>query len=85
VAILISVINLLSSLISLLVIAHVILSFVMSPYHPVRQAIDSFIAPMLAPIRRIMPSTGMLDFSPMVLILVVQLVSRLLIGLLIAL
>jgi len=40
---------------------------------------------LLTPIRRLMPSTGMLDFSPMVLIILVQLVARLLIGILIAL
>lgn len=83
-AVLISVINLLAQLISLLVIVHIVLSYVMSPYHPVRQAVDGFIEPLLAPIRRVMPSTGMLDFSPMVLILVVQLVARLLVGFLVA-
>jgi uncharacterized protein YggT (Ycf19 family) len=31
-----------------------------------------------------MPQTGMLDFSPMVLIILVQIVARLLIGLLMA-
>jgi YggT family protein len=54
----------------------------MSPYHPVRQTVDSFVEPMLAPIRRVMPQTGMLDFSPMVLIILVQIVARVLIGLL---
>lgn len=83
-AVLISVINLLAQLISLLVIVHIVLSYVMSPYHPVRQAVDGFIEPLLAPIRRVMPSTGMLDFSPMVLILVVQLAARLLVGFLVA-
>ncbi len=83
-ALVIQIINILSQLITLLVIAHVILSYFMSPYHPVRQAVDGVVEPLLAPIRRIMPSTGMLDFSPMVLIIVVQLVARLLIGIFIA-
>jgi YggT family protein len=56
----------------------------MSPYHPVRQALGSVVEPLLAPIRRLMPQTGMLDFSPMVLIILVQIVRRLLIGLLLA-
>lgn len=78
----IQIISLLAQVITILVIVQVVLSYFMSPYHPVRQAIDRIVEPLLAPIRRVMPSTGMLDFSPMVLIIVVQLVARLLIGIL---
>ena len=77
-------INLLFQVLSLLVIAHVILSYFMSPYHPVRRAVDSVVGSLLDPIRRIMPQTGMLDFSPMVLIILLQVVARLLVGLLIS-
>lgn len=77
---LIQFISLLSTTITILVIAHVILSWVMSPYHPVRQAVDMIVAPMLDPIRRIMPSTGMIDFSPLVLIILVRVIEVLLIG-----
>jgi YggT family protein len=85
VALIISIINTVSYLISLLVIVHIVLSYFMSPYHPIRQTVDGFIEPMLAPIRRLMPNTGMLDFSPMILIILVQLISRVLVGILIAL
>jgi uncharacterized protein YggT (Ycf19 family) len=37
---------------------------------------------MLAPIRRILPPVGMLDFSPFVLLILVQVVGSLLIRLL---
>lgn len=77
-------INISSQIITLLVIAQVVLSYFMSPFHPVRQTIDSLVEPMLRPIRRYMPQTGMLDFSPMVLIILVQIVARLLIGILVA-
>ena len=63
-----------------IVIASVILSYFMSPYHPVRQALDRIVDPFLAPIRRILPSAGAFDFSPLVLILAVEFISRLLIG-----
>jgi len=79
---LISIISLLAQVVTILVIVHVVLSYFMSPYHPIRRAIDRIVEPLLAPIRRLMPSTGMLDFSPMILIIVVQLVARFLIGLL---
>lgn len=77
-------INMIAQILSLLVIVHVLLSYFLSPYHPVRKTIDDLIEPLLAPIRRIVPPAGMLDFSPMVLILVVQLVARLLVGILVA-
>ena len=35
--------------------------------------------PLLAPIRRILPSTGMMDFSPLVLLIVLGIVMRLLV------
>ncbi|MEX1247343.1 MAG: YggT family protein [Anaerolineales bacterium] len=71
------------NLFSLFIILHVILTYVLSPYHPVREAIDRIVEPLLAPIRRVMPYTGGLDFSPVVLLLLVQLIGRLVLGLLI--
>jgi len=85
VAFIVQIINMLAQFITLLVIAQVVLSYFMSPFHPVRQVVDRVVEPLLAPIRRIMPQTGMLDFSPMVLIILVQIVARLLVGLLISL
>lgn len=38
--------------------------------------------PLLAPIRSILPSTGMIDFSPFVLMIVVDLIARLLVSVL---
>ena len=63
---------------SWLVIAHVILSYFMSPYHPVRETVDRIVNPMLAPIRQVMPFMGGLDFSPLVLIILLQVLGRLL-------
>jgi YggT family protein len=57
----------------------------MDPYHPLRRGIDSVVEPMLAPIRRVVPLLGMLDFSPIILILLIQLLSNLIIRFLITL
>ena len=38
------------------------------------RAINALLAPILAPIRKIMPDTGAIDFSPMVLIVLLQIV-----------
>jgi len=69
------------NLLTILVILYVVLSYLLSPYHPVREAVDKVVEPMLAPIRRIMPFTGGVDFSPVVLILFIQLVGRLILSL----
>ena len=75
----------LSQLLVLVVIVSVILSYFMDPYHPIRRAIDSVVEPMLAPIRRIVPLVGMLDFSPIILIILIQVLSNLIIRFLITL
>ena len=80
---LVQLINILSRLISLLIIIYVVLSYFMSPLHPVRRAVDSLVDPILAPIRRILPRTWMLDFSPLVLLILVWIVTRILTSILI--
>jgi YggT family protein len=60
-----------------MIIISMILSYVMDPYHPVRRTIDSILAPLLNPIRRVVPLVGMFDFSPLVLIILLQVASTL--------
>lgn len=66
---------------TLLIIVDVLLGYFMDPYHPVRQALDSIVEPMLSPIRNMMPYMGGIDFSPLILILLLQLLGSLLISL----
>ncbi len=80
--ILVTAINVTANLLVLLLIVNAVLSFFVSPYHPVRQTLDRILDPLLAPIRRIVPPVGMFDFSPLVLILLIQVVSYVLISLL---
>jgi len=64
------------------VIISVLLTWIIrDPYHPVRQGVDSLVRPLLEPIRRIMPQTGMFDFSPIVLLILIRLVTILLVSL----
>jgi YggT family protein len=62
----------------LLVIVYAVLTFVMSPYHPVRVALARVIEPLLRPIQRIVPPMGGVDFSPLVLIILIQLFGMIL-------
>lgn len=45
----------------------------------VYNSINSLLEPVLAPIRRILPQTGTIDFSPLVLIIGLQIFMRVLI------
>jgi YggT family protein len=85
IALLVLFINSLAQLLVLLVIVSVILSYFMDPYHPIRRGIDSVVQPLLDPIRRVVPLIGMLDLSPLILIILIQVVANLLIRLLLTL
>ncbi len=85
IGILVLFVNAIFQLLFWLVIISVILSYFMDPYHPLRRGIDSVVNPMLAPIRRILPPIGGLDFSPIVLIILIQVLSNIIRSLLLAL
>jgi YggT family protein len=70
--VLLQLINFLSIALSFLLIAYVVLSYFMDPFHPIRMNVNRIVNPILDPIRRILPQTGMMDFSPLVAIILVQ-------------
>jgi len=80
----ISAIQLIVNGLTLVVFVDVLLSFVLNPFHPLRRALDSFVDPMLAPIRRVVPPAGGLDFSPAILLIVLQILGRILVTLLVS-
>lgn len=82
---LLNLVRYLSLAISLVVIADVILSYFMSPFHPVRNAVKSIADPILNPIRRVLPNIGMFDFSPIVALILIQLLEYLLTNMIISL
>lgn len=67
------------------VIANSLLSFFLSPYHPVREALERIVGPFLNPIRNLIGNTGAVDFSPLFLILALELLKQLLVGILLSL
>ena len=85
ISIIIQLIQSIAWLITLIILADVIVSYFMNPYHPVRSFLDRIVQPMLRPIQRILPTFGGIDFSPIVLLLLIQLVETFLINILFAL
>jgi YggT family protein len=76
----ISVFGLLDSALWLLfavLIVRMILSFVSRGNNPIEYVMHQLTEPMLAPIRRVIPVMGGLDFSPLVLILGIQFILSL--------
>ena len=83
-----SIINAAFTFYQLVLFARIIFSWVrVDPYHPVWGPIRRFVwdltEPLLAPIRRLMPQTGMLDFSVLILWLLLGVVQSILMQILI--
>jgi len=70
------------SLVELLIVLRVILSWVASPVsrNPLVQLVRQVTEPILAPIRSILPRTGMFDLSPMVALFAIYALQSLIAG-----
>jgi len=80
--ILISIVQVIFNILTFLVFITVILSYFLSPYHPIRSFLDRIVNPLLAPIRRIVRPIQGLDFSPVILLLLLQLLQYILVRIL---
>ena len=64
---------------TLVVFVSVVMSWMRLPLsNPIAKFVHTLTEPALAPIRRLVPPVGGLDFSPMVLLIGLQLLSRML-------
>ena len=79
---LISGIQLVSLALTIIILADILLGYFLPPYHSIRRALDAIVDPMLAPIRRVLPLVGMFDFSPVVLLILIQVLEVVLIQIL---
>lgn len=84
---LVQIINIIYWVLVILIFARFILSWIRpDPYHPTWGPVMRFVynatEPLLAPIRRLIPSTGGLDFSPMILLFGLYFLRMILFGLL---
>ena len=60
----------------ILIFARIILSFINIGSYELRDMVFRLTEPLLAPIRNILPPMGGLDFSPMILLIAVDLLRR---------
>lgn len=73
------VIELILTLMWLLILARVLMSWVqVDPYHPVVQFIYNTTEPILQPIRQLLPPMGGFDLSPMVAMIALSLLGSVL-------
>ncbi len=81
---LVNFVDLLFNVLFWVVLASVLLSWIDQQQRwPITRFLNSITDPLLSPIRRILPSTGMLDLSPMILLLVIQVLRQVLVNALI--
>jgi YggT family protein len=76
------IINLVFRILFLIIIVDVVLSFFMDRYHPLRLFLDRIVNPLLAPIRRIVPPIQSIDFSPIILLILLQILETIVLNLL---
>lgn len=86
----VSVINALFNVLYILILARIIFSFIrVDPYHPtwgpILNAVYNLTEPIMAPVRRILPPMGGLDFSPMFVLILASFLRRIVIQLFIGL
>lgn len=79
---LIDAIQVLSFILTLIILADIVVSYFVDPLHPIRQTLDSLVSPMLTPIRNVIPQSGMFDFSPLILLILIRLIENILIRIL---
>ncbi|MHB1127861.1 MAG: YggT family protein [Bacillota bacterium] len=84
--VLINIIKVAFQVLDLLIIARVIMSWIKhDPYNPIIRFVNEITEPVLSPFRKLMPRGSMIDLSPLLAILILQLVERLVIQFLVKL
>jgi YggT family protein len=78
---LIYLIDLFFTLLNLAILARVLLSWVrVDPYHPAVEFLYQITEPILAPLRQVIPRIGMVDISPIIALLLLQIIQEILLA-----
>ena len=77
-------VDVLARVLYIAMIARVITSWInvgpSNPLYPIATIVHQITEPIVAPIRRILPKFGMLDFSPMVALFLITIAQRIIVG-----
>jgi YggT family protein len=76
-----TIINLVFRILIAIIVVDVLLSFFMDPFHPLRVFLDKIVNPLLVPIRRFVPPIQSIDFSPLILLILLQILETIIISL----
>ena len=71
-----SFIRILCELLTFAIFIRVILSWFLTEPNTLILILDKITSPILAPLRRIIPRAGMFDFTPMIAIILLQLIAN---------
>jgi len=76
----ISLLAILLNLYSFLILARVLMTWIpnLDPYNPIVQLLIQATDPVLEPARRLIPSIGMIDISPIVVLFALRFIGRML-------
>ena len=78
----IEIVGLVFTFLWIVVLADVIVSWILDPFHPIRRFLDSIVQPLLDPIRRLVPPVSGIDLSPLILLILLNIARRLVLGVL---
>lgn len=73
--------SLLIQVFSTMLLLYCILSWFVPPDFPLRRWLDGYVDQLLNPIRQFIPGIGMFDISPIILMIILQLLQRIVNGL----
>lgn len=80
--VLLVIITTIANILSLVIIANALLSWFLPPTNAIRETLDRILQPIYAPIRRVVPPLGMMDITPIVVLLLIYLVEQIAISIL---
>lgn len=75
-----AIVQLFFELYSFVILARVLMSWVnIDPYSPLARTIYDLTEPVLAPVRNLMPSAGGFDFSPIIVLILLQVLGSMIV------
>lgn len=75
------IVEMIIQLYSLVILARVLMSWVnLDPYSPLARTIFNLTEPVLAPVRNLLPPAAGLDFSPIIVMVLLQVLGRMLVS-----